>query len=1365
VIQCAHTVAARQIAHYRVVEPLGRGGMGEVYRALDTRLDRMVALKLLRPETRDAGCAKRFVREAKAASALNHPNIVTVYEIGVAGGIDYIALEYIDGTPLNQLIAGRPLDPSRALDYALQIADALSAAHAAGIVHRDLKPANIMVARLSGRDVVKVLDFGLAKRTDSAPSDGATYSAVTGPGAVVGTPAYMAPEQAQGRAVDARADVFAFGAVVYEMLAGRLPFSGDSDVSTLMAVVSHPPAPLRGLPADLTRLVMRCLEKDPAARYGSGKELRAALGECESRLAGANQVYDFGPYRLDAALSRLSRGSEPITIPPKAFDLLLLLARNQHRVIPKTEVMEALWPNTFVEEGNLTQHIYTLRKALGDRPEGGPYIETVPRRGYRLAASVREDAAVAAMTPTDVEPIVRESPRPTPSAGGSADQPRAAIVLEGERKRATALHCSLADASGLAERFGSIELHALVEKVQAVAHEEVERYEGVVTQTLADGFVAIFGAREVHEDDARRAVLAAIAIVRRAGDSMPPTSPDEERIALKTGITTGSLVINQVTDRDRSTYVAVGDPLRTADLLQQFAEPGVILMDEATHRAVRNHIASDPGGLIGRSVTFRVTGICPPSRPASEAGRTLATFIGREREAFLLDGLFAQARAGKGQAVSVVGEPGMGKSRLIYECTRAMSHATTVAVLEGRCVSYGTPVPYLPLVDLLRVHCQIGETESTETIHEAVERMVDDNGLPRDAAAWLLRLFGIIDEPATHEPLSPEAIKARTFDALRLLLLKGAARRPLVIVIEDLHWIDRTSEEFLSTLVGQLTAARILLIASYRPGYRPPWMDRSYVTQVTLAPLSSDESARLLESVAGTERIDVGTSSVILQRGEGNPFFLEELARTVLEQGASAPAIPDTVQGVIMARLDRLPDVPKRLLQTGSVIGREVPLRLLARVWEDTNPFDADLVELCRQEFLYERPAADEAVYVFKHALTQDVAYDSLLTRRRRDLHLATARALEDLHAGRLDDIAATLAYHYARTDVIDEAVTWLMRAADQAARVYANAEAVLHLDLAARRLQRLPEGLDRDRRMLEVALAHAHSLYFLGRFRESVDVLLPHAARVARLGDPARAAQYSFWLAHMYSRLGDQRRAAESAHAAIESATRAGDRATLGKAHGLLALEGHWSGNTADGLAHGRTAIELLAPLVDQRWWLGMAHFYLAMNHMLTGEHDIALAEAARADAVGKMIGDPRLQTYAGFITGWIEIARGRSNAALDLLRRSVEMAPDRVSRAYASMILGFALLETGQHAEAIARLDPIVKELESFAFPQWHGLATILIGEAQRRAGCLDEAARSTASGREIAARANYRYAIEFGDRIAGLIAQDRSRRPQSA
>lgn len=1062
---------------------------------------------------------------------------------------------------------------------------------------------------------------------------------------------------------------------------------------------------------------------------------------------GDKHFYEFGPFRLDVALNRLERADAAIALPPKAFDLLVLLARNTDRVMAKTELIETLWPNTFVEEANLTQHVYTLRKALGDQPDGEPYIETVPRRGYRLAAEVREGPVAA-----------------PPREAGTAASP-SPVVRADERKYATVMHCAVADAAGIVERNGSALMHEVMDRVLDIAEDEITRYEGVISQRHADGFVAVFGAEVVHEDDGRRAILAGLALQRRASGLGLATGSDEQRLDLRIGIHVGQLIISRVAGAQHTEYSAVGETMRTADLLHQFATPGTILISELIWRTADRHIAAEemvpapPGQR-----AFRVIGPLRTGVGVRPPRRTLVPFRGRQQETALLERLGQQALAGKGQVVSIVGEPGMGKSRLVYEFTRAIGQQPDVVTLEGRCVSYGSLIPYLPLMDLLRAHCAVDDTDAPEVVRTAIDNAMRENGLAPDASAWLLRLMGFVDSATAIETVSPEAIKARTFDVLRLLFLKSAVRRPLVIVVEDLHWIDRTSEDFLATLVERLVGARVMLLATHRPGYRAPWLDRSYVTQITLAPLTASDSAQLVQSIAPEEPLDSEVSRAILNRGEGNPFFLEELARSVAERGPSEQRIPETVQGVIMARLDRLPDAAKQLLQTASVLGREVPLRELARL-APARDLDALLVDLCRQEFLYERAGGDEPVFVFKHALTQDVAYDSLLSRHRRELHVEAARVLEDLYSDRLEEITATLAYHYARTDLIDESVTWLVRAAERAARVYANAEAILHLDLAARRLQRLPEGPDRDRRMLDVALRYAHSLYFLGRFRDSVEVLQPHEARVTRLDDVAVTGAYSFWLAHMYSRLGDPQRASASARRAIAAATAAGDQTTLGKAHGLLALEGHWSGTPKDGIAHGKKAIKLLKNAVDERWWLGMAHSYLAMNYLLLGAFEEALVEASRADRTGQDIGDPRLQTYAGFIAAWTEASRGNTEVALVRARQSLELAPDRVSRAYATLFLAFALLEHGTHEEACDLLGGLIPEFEGFAIPQFHALAAALRAEALRRQGQLEKASGLVTSGLAVATSANYRYAIGLAQRTAGRIARDQGLAEEAA
>ena len=378
------------------------------------------------------------------------------------------------------------------------------------------------------------------------------------------------------------------------------------------------------------------------------------------------QVYEFDAFRIDIALSRLERSGEPVSLPPKAFDLLLLLARNTDRVMTKAELMEALWPNTFVDEANLTQHVYTLRKALGDRPNGQPFIETVPRRGYRLATSVREvvDAAPDHAAAGDVV-------RP-PIDSSTTSLATSPLAPEGERKRATVLDCRIANAAAMVERLGPVAARDLTRDLLKMAAEELGRYGGVITERRADGFVALFGAPVVHEDDGRRAVLAALGIQQRFGRLAVLESNQDEPLNLRIGLGTGALVVTRAGSHAEVEYAAVGEPARVADLLQQLASPGMVLISDATRRAVDGYIDTVPSGSHDAAgAVFRVVGLLGrhDARSARFA-RTMAPFVGRHHELAVLGDLASRVRAGKGQAVSIVGDPGIGKSRLLHECTQ-----------------------------------------------------------------------------------------------------------------------------------------------------------------------------------------------------------------------------------------------------------------------------------------------------------------------------------------------------------------------------------------------------------------------------------------------------------------------------------------------------------------------------------------------------------------------------------------------------------------------------------------------------------------------------------------------------------------------
>ena len=574
-------------------------------------------------------------------------------------------------------------------------------------------------------------------------------------------------------------------------------------------------------------------------------------------------------------------------------------------------------------------------------------------------------------------------------------------AIEGERKPVTVLFCDVVSSTALAERLGAEGMHGLLNRLFETALGEVHRYEGTINQFLGDGFMALFGAPLAHEDHARRAVLAALGL-RRTLDERPLEAEPGRPVPIKLrfGVHTGFVVVGAIGDNLRMDYTAIGDTTHLAARLQQLAEPGAIVVSDVTARLVRGYLRLDPLGPVevrGRSAPveiYRVAGAGARRSPLEGLEeRPLSSFVGRRRELRLLDDLIADVEAGRGQAVGIVGEPGVGKSRLILEFRRGLA-ARRITYLEGRCLSFGSAIAYGPVLDIVRSNCGLNEADAPETIVEKVQAALAELGLDRESATpLLLHLLGVKEGADGLAGLSPEAIKARTFDTLRQMSVRGSRRRSLILSIEDLHWIDRTSEEYLASLVESLGGTPIMLLATYRPGYRPAWMEKSYATQVSLARLASDDSLTIVRSVLPEVSLADPLATLILNKAEGNPFFLEELARAVGGRagGGASLAVPDTVHGVLTARIDRLPELPKRLLQTASVLGREFSLRVLEAIW-DADPVGVHLQELTRQEFLYERAAGDEVTYVFKHALTQDVAEATILAPRRRELHRRPAR-------------------------------------------------------------------------------------------------------------------------------------------------------------------------------------------------------------------------------------------------------------------------------------------------------------------------------------------------------------------------------------
>jgi len=980
------------------------------------------------------------------------------------------------------------------------------------------------------------------------------------------------------------------------------------------------------------------------------------------------------------------------------------------------------------------------------------------------------------------------------AAAGVADGAAAlTTAAEGEHKQVTVLFCQLADAAALSGRLGQEGMLSFLDSFFERAAGEVRRFEGTISSYLTDGFVALFGVPVAHEDHARRGVLAALGLQRALGERADG--------GLRMALSTGRVAVRPIGAGAERRLSAVGETTRVAGLLQQQAEPGTILIGPATARMVTGYVrlvelgpVALPG-MDGPVEAFRVTGVGPRRSPIEGLGaRALSQFVGRDLEMSTLHhvldqaaspelsargalgefigrdealaalrGPLARMEAGHGQVVGVIGEPGIGKSRLLYEFRRSLGERQ-VTYLEGRCLSYGASVPYLPIVDVVRANCGIVEGDAPGAVAEKVRFGLQEVGLDADRHAhYVLHLLGLAEGTTALRQLTAEAIKARMFETLRSWSLHGSRRRPLIIAIEDLHWIDRSSEEYLASLAESLAGAPVLLLCTWRPGYRPSWSERSYVTQLGLRRLGPRDSLSVVSSVLGEDHVPRPLARVILDRGEGNPFFLEELARAALEhgEGGADTLVPDTVEGVLMARMDRLAETPRRVLQAASVIGREVPLRLLEATWPEPVGLGEQLAELQKLEFLYEQPGRERS-FVFKHALTQEVAYETLFEGRRRALHAAAGRALESLYAERLEEVYDRLAHHYAKTDEAPKAVDYLARFAGRAAGMHAHGDAARALEEALEHVRRLRAG-EQDRRLVELAVLLAASYYFLGRFRDTVALLGRHRARMEQLDDERLAGRFCFELAHAHSHLGDYRQAVECAERAIAYARRAGDSETRGKAHYVLCKESMWASRFADGLEHGRRAVEYLEP-TGERWWLGQSLCWQGINRYFMGQLDEALACAAGGFAIGEQLGDRRLQSYAAWNRAWFSATRGDGQEAIDWGHRSIELSPDPLNSAFSLGWTGYAYLEHGDADRAIALLGQSIELLTAMRYSRLVGWFKGWIAEAYLIAGDPLGAREEAMQGIEISLETGFTWAVGLAQRALGYIARAGGRREEA-
>ena len=644
-------------------------------------------------------------------------------------------------------------------------------------------------------------------------------------------------------------------------------------------------------------------------------------------------------------------------------------------------------------------------------------------------------------------------------------------ALQGERKQVTVLFCDLAHNTGLAEQLGPETMHTVLNQFFELALDAIHRYEGTINQFLGDGFMALFGAPIAHEDHARRAVLAALEFRRKLHTyNSSQDQPHGGELTVRMGLNTGMVVVGAIGDNLRMDYTAVGDTTNVAARLEQEAAPNQIVISEATHRLVAGYCTMRPLGsfaLKGKTIPVAawevITAREARTRLEVAAERGLTPLIGRVRELNALHDCFAQARLGHGQIVFLVGEAGIGKSHLLLEFRHQLGEAEATW-LEGHALSFGQAMAFHPLLDLLKRNFHIEEDDPESLIIEKIEQGVLRLGDELRPILPYLRYFLAVDPgDAAVRTMDPQLRRAELFASLRRLLVRAAEVRPQVLVFEDLHWMDKATEAALLAIADSIPSSRVLCLFTYRPGYIQPFGDRTYHTRLTLPPLSTQDSMQMAQAILATEQLPAALQTLVMQKAEGNPFFVEEVVKSlqemsvirrvgsqyVLTKPIEEIVVPDTIQDVLMARIDRLDEVPKQTLQVAAVIGQEFTYRLLRRLEDMQECTEASLQALKAIELIYEMSLYPELAYMFKHALTQDVAYNSLLVQQRQELHRRIGHAIEDLYADRLAEQYEVLAYHFSRGETWGKAFEYFCKAAEKAAQAFATREALTLYDQA----------------------------------------------------------------------------------------------------------------------------------------------------------------------------------------------------------------------------------------------------------------------------------------------------------------------------
>jgi class 3 adenylate cyclase/tetratricopeptide (TPR) repeat protein len=932
-------------------------------------------------------------------------------------------------------------------------------------------------------------------------------------------------------------------------------------------------------------------------------------------------------------------------------------------------------------------------------------------------------------------------------------------AIEGERKIVTVMFSDVSGFTAMSERLDPEDVHAIMDRAFEVILNAVHAYEGTVNQFLGDGVMALFGAPIAHEDHAQRALSTALAIQ----EGLKPLAEEVKRahgidFRMRMGINTGPVVVGAIGHDLRMDYTAVGDTTNLAARLLAIAQPGQIVTSRRTQNLRdRFFVFEDLGD-------FQVKGKSEPVRAYAVnrelSGRTrlevsrergLTPLAGRDRELQSLIDIHGRAMNRQGAIALLMGDPGVGKSRLLYEFLRRVE-TEAVQVLEATCASYGRSMAYRAIVDLVRRALGLYEGVAGDEIRVRVAKQHEFLGLEGEERSTLLAHFlGVSAPPEFLNRLSGPQLKERTFGAVRDLFLCMSEKEPLVLIVENMHWIDTASDELLAQLATSLPGHRVLLVLTTRPGYTAPWLTPPFAERVTLEGLGAGDVRGMVSALLTVEDVSEPLFKFLADRSEGNPLYVEEILRQLQETGGltiegdkarlsrADVTVPATIHDIIAARVDRLGEGLKQTLQGAAVVGRRFGVSLVSRVLQlDGKEIAEHLRELHGLDFVFPSATEPEPMYSFKHALTQDVVYAGVLERRRRTYHTAAGVGLEELFSSSLDDVVELVAYHFGRGQVWDKAATYLRQSAVKAQARSAHREALASLEEALQALRHLPETPETREQEIDVRIDLRGSLYPLGEFDRMLGYLQEAEQMASAIGDSRRLGLVSIHTAEYFRQTG---RFAQ-ARALAEQALTEGNKL---KNQPLQLYASHYLGLACHALGDYRRAAEVLKAVTESpetEWRTGafggmvigswtafqsITLAWLARCQAEIGDFDASVEAGVRAVTLAEKLGSPYHLAAAFIGLGYSHLVGGSLDAAGSALGRACTIATEAkiaLFRPQAARLLGAAHLLAGRIEDGFALIRAAADEVESKQLLMQQAVVLALLGEAYVFAGRADEA-----------------------------------------